>query len=139
MERSATTTADPATVWATWADLTSWPSWTETVTAVTPLAPGSEPAVGSRYQVRQPKLGRAEWVITEWEPGRHFTWGSTAPGIRSVASHAVTERPGGGSELVATLEWHGPLAPVVRLVIGRLAERYVETELARLVARCERG
>jgi hypothetical protein len=39
--------------------------------------------------------------------------------------------------MVATLEWHGPLAPVVRLLIGRLAARYVETELASLAAHCE--
>jgi uncharacterized membrane protein len=137
MERTATTTADAAVVWTTWADLTSWPSWTETVTSAEALGPGTGPGVGSRYRLRQPRLGRAEWTITQWEPDHRFTWESTAPGIRTVATHAVTVRPGGGADMVATLEWHGLLAPVLRLLIGRLSARYVETELASLAAHCE--
>ena len=59
--------------------------------------------------------------------------------MTTSASHTVEPRPDGGSEVTATLEWRGVLAPVVRLLYGRLSRRYVEAELAGLVARAERA
>jgi hypothetical protein len=97
-----------------------------TVDSVRPLSDGPV-RVGSRFEVRQPKLPKAVWEVTEWQDGRSFTWVSTSPGIRSTAVHAVAE-DGAGSRLDLSLDWSGPLAPVLKLLIGRKAQGMVETE-----------
>ena len=84
--------------------------------------------VGSRFEVRQPGLPKAVWEVTDWQQqGRSFTWVSSSPGIRSTAVHTVQD-DGGGSRLDLSLEWSGPLARVLELLIGRKARGMVETE-----------
>jgi len=83
--------------------------------------------VGSRFEVRQPGLPKAVWEVTDWQQGRSFTWVSTSPGIRSTAVHSV-QRDGDGSRLDLSLEWSGPLARLLELLIGRKARGMVETE-----------
>ncbi|QDO88794.1 hypothetical protein FNH13_11055 [Ornithinimicrobium ciconiae] len=94
-------TAAPHVVWSLLSAIETWPLWTPTVTSVTreatddedPRAPGSI-GVGSRFSVTQPRLGRASWVVTQWEEGRSFTWVSRRPGIRTTATHHVHPRDG---------------------------------------------
>jgi hypothetical protein len=113
-------------LWSIASDVERWADRLPTVTSVRPL--GKDPiAVGSRYEVRQPGLPKAVWEVTEWRPGRSFTWVSTSPGIRSTAVHAVKDQ-GSGSQLDLSLEWAGPLAHVLELFIGRRARGMVETE-----------
>ena len=80
--------APPGRVWAVMSDVEKWHEWTPSVTSVT--LSGSGPlAVGRRATIRQPKFPPALWKITEIEPGRSFTWVSTAPFVRVVARHSV--------------------------------------------------
>jgi hypothetical protein len=66
--------------------------------------------------------------VTEWQQeARSFTWVSTSPGIRSTAVHAVRDEDG-GSRLDLSLEWSGPLARVLELLVGRKARGMVEIE-----------
>ena len=116
----------PERLWELASDVERWGDRLPTVDSVRPL--GSGPTqVGSRFEVRQPKLPKAVWEVTEWEPGRSFTWVSTSPGIRSTAVHSVRE-DGEGSRLDLSLEWSGPLSPVLRALIGRKARGMVELE-----------
>ena len=80
--------ADSGTVWAVIADVERMPAWTSTMTRVRVLD-GGELRVGSRVRVEQPRLPTATWEVTELEPGRSYTWASPAPGLQSVAWHAV--------------------------------------------------
>ena len=69
-------------------DVARWPEWTPTIDAVERLDEGPF-RVGSRAKVRQPRLPRAEWQVTEVVDGRSFTWEATGPGLRTIARHEV--------------------------------------------------
>ena len=82
--------APPDRVYAVLADVAHWPDWLDTVDELTLLdGAASPPSVGDRATIRQPKLPAATWTVTEVEPGHHFTWESTAPGLRFVGRHVV--------------------------------------------------
>ena len=62
------------------------------------------------------------------EPGRSFTWETTALGVTTVGGHTVEAGPQ-GSVVTLTLQVHGPLArPVYALVRGR-SRRNLSMEL----------
>ncbi len=132
------TSASPARVWEVLSDLEGWPSWLPTVDTLAPLDLGPAdmpaPGVGASYAVTQPKLPKAQWTITHWEPEHGFTWVSRAPGVTTTATHAITELPAGGSRISLEIDWVGPLAWVPRAAYGRLAQRYIDTEARTLAA-----
>ena len=124
---TARSAASPDRLWSIVSDVERWGDRLPTVDSVRPLGSGHT-GVGSRYDVRQPGLPKAVWEVTDWQPqARSFTWVSTSPGIRSTAVHSVRD-DGGGSRLDLSLEWSGPLARVLELLIGRKARGMVETE-----------
>jgi uncharacterized membrane protein len=136
-ESSFTTTATPERVWATWADVEAWPSWTASMTSVV-AEPGALPLrVGSVFTVRQPRLAKAQWTVTELVEGREFTWSSTAPGVVSVATHLV-EPADEGARVTARFEQSGWLSRPVDLLLGGLVQRYLEMESVGLKEQAER-
>jgi hypothetical protein len=126
---SSRTTGTPDRLWRLASDVERWGERLPTVTSVTRLGGAGPVGVGDRFAMRQPGLPKAVWEVTEWVEGRRFTWVSTAPGVRSEAAHAVAA-DGDGARLELSLDWTGPLAPVLRLLVGRKAQRYVDTEAA---------
>jgi uncharacterized protein YndB with AHSA1/START domain len=135
-ETTVTIDAAPAKVWAVLVDVERWPTWTKSVQSATRGESGPL-QVGSTATVKQPKLAKSRWVVTEVDPGRNFTWVSKAPGVTSVGSHRVDLTPAGGSLVTLTLDQSGPLAAIVGFVGGRLIRRYVGFEAAGLKARAE--
>lgn len=132
---TARSAATPDRLWSLASDVERWDDRLPTVDSVRRLGSGPT-AVGSRFEVRQPGLPKAVWEVTDWQQGRSFTWVSASPAIRSTAIHTVHD-DGAGSRLELMLEWSGPLAPVLRLLVGRKARGMVETEaetFARLAA-----
>ncbi len=124
---TARSAATPDRLWSIVSDVERWGDRLPTVDLVRPLGSGPT-GVGSKFEVRQPGLPKAVWEVTDWQhQGRSFTWVSVSPGIRSEAVHTVHD-DGGGSRLDLSLEWSGPLAPVLELLIGRKARGMVETE-----------
>ncbi|WP_328309768.1 SRPBCC family protein [Actinomycetospora sp. NBC_00405] len=128
--------ADSGTVWAVIADVERMPAWTSTMTRVRVLD-GGELRVGSRVRVEQPRLPTATWEVTELEPGRSYTWASPAPGLQSVAWHAVEPTGPGRSRVTLGIRQTGPLG-VVATLMGPLTRRYVDTEIAGIVAEATR-
>ncbi len=59
------------------------------------------------------------------------------PGLLSVGGHRVDTAGDRTSRVTLSLTWSGPLAPVVRLLWGKLSWRYVEMEAQGLKRRCE--
>jgi hypothetical protein len=119
--------ADPAQVWGFVARVDDWAELLPTVDDVTPVTPGRAPAIGAGYALRQPGLPRLVYTITEWGPGRRFTWVATAPGVRTIGTHEV--RPAAdGALLRLTLGWTGPLRPVVEALFTRRTQRFVQLE-----------
>ena len=115
-------------LWSTISDVRHWGRWLPTVDAVTPLDAHRPDEVGASYTVEQPGLPKAVWTITDWQEGRSFTWESRAPGIRSVGTHTLRPGPDGTTTIELGIEWSGPLAPLIRLVLGRKSLDYVTRE-----------
>ncbi len=130
IERVIDIAAPQERVWAIMADVERWPEWTRSAKSVERLDRGPL-AVRSRARVRQPRFPAAIWTVTALEPGRSFEWRSPAPGLLSVGGHRVEAVGEHASRVTLSLTWSGPLAPVMRLLFGKLSRRYVE--LARII------
>jgi hypothetical protein len=52
---------------------------------------------GTRAKIRQPHIPEAEYVVTELEPGRSFTWIAIGPGVLTTAHHDAEPPPDGGT------------------------------------------
>ena len=100
--------APAAAVWSVVADVERWPMWTRSMPARR-AADGRPPPLGSRVQVKQPRLAATTWVVTELEPrtvlhlavdqSRHHLHGGprgrTRPG--GHGHHPAHARPGGSA------------------------------------------
>ena len=137
VEHRATSKAAPEQVWAVISDVDAWPEVLPTVNRVERDGPAAPHAVGSAYYVEQPKLRRARWEVTEWKPGRAFTWTSSTPGLSMIATHEVSATPSGGTEIVLGMHWSGLLSGLLWRLYGRRARSYIETEAAAFAARAE--
>jgi uncharacterized protein YndB with AHSA1/START domain len=129
--------APPPRVWEVLYDVARWPEWAPTVDSVE-LLDDRPFGVGSRARLRQPRLGTAQWQVTELVDGRGFTWEARGPGLRSIARHEVVP-DATGSTVTLSVEQTGPLGAVAALVWRRLTQRYVELEAESLAARVVRG
>lgn len=136
IERVIDIAAPPDQVWAVMTDVGRWPEWTASVKSVERLDRGPF-GVGSRARIRQPRFPAAVWTVTALEPGRSFEWQSPAPGLLSVGGHRADTVGEHASRVTLSLTWSGPLAPVMRLLFGKLSRRYVEMEAQGLKRRCE--
>ncbi|MCK0112578.1 SRPBCC family protein [Ornithinimicrobium sp. F0845] len=138
MEQSITVdiTAPPERVWAVLCDVESWPEWTPTVTSVRRLDEGLL-RVGSRAVVNQPRLPETEYVVTELEPDRSFTWVASAPGVRTTARHLVDPLPEGGARVRLSVAQAGLLGVVMGRFLRGLTDRYLANEANGLRARAE--
>ena len=122
-------------VWQVMSDVERWPEWTASVTSVTLLTDGPF-AVGTRAKIKQPKFPPAFWKVIELEPGRSFTWESTAPGFRAVGTHSV-EPTSTGSRATLVLDYHGLFGGLMGAMTSDITERYVTLEANGLKARSE--
>ncbi len=120
-------------LWPVLGDVRRWADWLPTVDAVHPVEPDRPDEVGASYVVHQPGLPRATWTITDWRPGTAFTWESRSPGIVSTGRHELVPGPHGAT-IGLSLDWSGPLAGLVGLLLGRRSREYVTREAAALEA-----
>jgi uncharacterized protein YndB with AHSA1/START domain len=130
-------TASPQRVWELLGELRRWDQLLPTMQQVTRVGADGPVGVGARFEVRQPGLPRAVYEITEWEPGRGFTWTASSPGVRTTAYHRL-EPADGGTRLVLGVDWSGPLAGLVRVLAGAKAARMVAQEADTFRALAER-
>lgn len=137
--KSLSTTIDilapPERVWPIMSDVERWHEWTPSIRKVVRLDSGPM-GVGSRVRVHQPRLPVAFWQVTEWQPGRNFTWVSRNPGVRVTARHAI-EPIAGGSRVTLSLQYEGIFGALVARVTRGITERYVDLEARGLKARSE--
>ena len=127
--------APAATVWDVFADVERWPEWTASVDRVVALD-GAGLAVGKRFEIKQPRLPKLVWEVTELAPGVSWQWRQHSPGGTTVASHEVV--PQEGTTLVRQrIEQRGPIGVAVGLLMRRLTRRYLDLEGKGLKARSE--
>jgi len=136
IDHSVTIAAPAREVFDIYVDVERWPEWTETMTTVQRLEPGPL-VVGARARIKQPRLRKAVWEVTDFEPGRFFTWVSRMPGLVITARHVVTQA-GDETNVTLSVEQSGLLAPVVGPLTKRLTERYLAIEGAGLKRLCEK-
>jgi carbon monoxide dehydrogenase subunit G len=137
-EVERTIAADTDRVWQLLSDLDNWDQMLPTMQRVTRLGTKGPLGVGTRFEVQQPGLRRAVYEITDWQPGRGFTWRSTAPGIRTAAPHWLAPQDE-GTRLVLGIDWSGPLTGLVRLLLGSKVRRMVEQEADSFTRLAERA
>jgi uncharacterized protein YndB with AHSA1/START domain len=127
--------APPNRVWQVMSDVDHWHEWTPSITKVQRLR-GAPLEVGTKALVRQPKLPPALWKVTAIEPGKSFTWVSSAPGLRVVGYHAVAPTPG-GTRATLSLQLHGVFSGIFARMTRAITERYLAFEAKGLKARSE--
>jgi uncharacterized membrane protein len=123
-------------VWEVLFDVVRWPEWTPTIDSVERLDEGPF-RVGSRAKVRQPRLPRALWEVTEVVAGRSFTWQAKGPGMKTIARHEVVP-DANGSKVTLSIEQTGPMGAVAAMIWRRLTQHYIELEAERLDERVTR-
>ena len=124
-------------VWTVMSDVERWPEWTASVTSVERLDEGPL-RIGSRAQVRQPKLPPGRFEVTALEDRRGFDWETRSPGLRGIGRHWI-EPTSSGCRVSLGVEFRGLLSPVIGRLYGGLTQRYIEMEAAGLKRRSEEG
>ena len=129
MEYLLTTACDapPEQVWPLFVDVERWPEMTKSVREACRVDSGPL-RVGSEAIIKQPRLPRARWRVTELDPGHSFTWENKSGAVTGVGSHIVVA-DGPGSKITITLRLHGPLARLVHAFTARLSRRYLSMEI----------
>ncbi|MEU7769241.1 SRPBCC family protein [Nocardia sp. NPDC049190] len=129
--------ASPETVWRILVDIETWPEWTESIRSVRRLDSG-EFTIGSRAEVRQPRLLTAIWTVTELIPGRSFTWRATSPGVTTTAGHELIDRADSVTVRLV-IDQTGSLGWLFGWATAHLTRRYLEWESHGLKQRAESG
>jgi uncharacterized membrane protein len=129
MEYQVTTAVDapPEQIWPLFLDIERWPQMTKSISEVHRLDSGPI-HVGSEAMVRQPRLPRARWRVTEMESNHSFIWETASAGVTTSGGHVVTATEQ-GSELTLTLRMTGPAAGLMSVLLGRITRRYLAMEM----------
>jgi hypothetical protein len=136
LEQSTDIRAEAKRIWTTLVDVERWSEWTRSIDKVERLDHG-EFGIGSRARVHQPRIPVAIWTVTEFEPGKSFTWVSRAFGIRSVATHRLEPRGDGTVSVTLGFAQAGWLARLFRARAEKIAREYLAMEAQGLKQRCE--
>jgi uncharacterized membrane protein len=135
-ECGAAIDAPAKVVWDVFSDVERWPDWTASVTRLVALdGPGL--AVGKRFEIKQPRMPKLVWEVTEVTPGESWTWVQRSPGGLTVARHDVIADPDGSTRVRQSIDQRGPVGVLVGLLMRRMTKRYLELEAAGLKARSE--
>jgi len=129
--------APPEVVWEVTRDVERWPEWTPTVTSVKRTDRGPF-GVGSTARIKQPMQAEAEWVVTEFAPGRRFAWRTRRRGMRMTGIHQLIPE-GEGTRNVLSVEAEGAVALLLWPLLRLAMRRALADENRGLKARCERG
>ncbi|SEH88837.1 Polyketide cyclase / dehydrase and lipid transport [Mycolicibacterium rutilum] len=123
-------------VWTVFSDVERWPEWTASVTRLVALdGPGLE--VGRRFAIKQPRMPRLVWAVTEMVPGASWTWEQRSPGGLTIARHDVAAASATATRIDQRLEQRGPVGALVGALVRSMTRRYLDLEAAGLKARCE--
>jgi uncharacterized protein YndB with AHSA1/START domain len=123
-------------VWDVFVDVERWAEWTASIERIVPLdGPGIE--VGKRFEIKQPRMPKLVWEVTEVDPGTSWTWRQRSPGGTTLATHEVVPQPGGGTLVRQRIDQRGPVGVAVGVLMSRLTKRYLQLEGDGLKARSE--
>jgi len=83
-------------VWQLTTDVEAWPQLSPTtMTRVERLDAVDGPMhVGSQARIKQPGQRPAVWTVTDYRPNASFVWETAVYGIKTVATHTLSEVDG---------------------------------------------
>jgi uncharacterized membrane protein len=128
--------APAAAVWDVFADVVRWPEWTASMDRIRPLD-GPALAVGARFELKQPRLPKLVWEVTEVVPGVSWTWRQRSRGGTAFASHEVVPQGPDHTLVRQRIEQRGPVGAAVGVLMRHLTKRYLDLEAQGLKARSE--
>ena len=134
-EISISIAAPPERVWAVMTDVERWPEWTRTVSESRRLDSGDF-RLGSRAELKQPRIPKLTWTVSALEDGSSFEWRTRAPGVSTVAGHAVVQEDT-GSRATLWVEQTGLLIKLMGGRFSRMADEYLAIEAEGLKHRSE--
>src|SRR3954453_23743999 len=100
--------APPAVVWDVFTHVEGWPTFTASVTRLRALD-GSAIEVGKRFEIKQPRMPKLVWEITEVDPGHSWTWRQRSAGSTTYATHWVEPAVDGATLVKQRIEQRGPI------------------------------
>ena len=128
--------APPSLVWEVFSDVERWPEWTASVTRLVALdGPGL--AVGKRFEIKQPRMPKLLWQVTEVQPGSGWTWVQRSPGGSTSARHEVVAQNDDRTLVRQQLDQRGLLGALAGRLMRGMTKRYLELEAQGLKARSE--
>ncbi len=121
-------------VWSVFTDVERWPTWASSFTSVELIT--GPMRLGAKVRIRQPRLPTVVWEVTQWEPGRSWTWTAAGPGARTEASHHL--RASGGQTIAEqSIASSGPIGRLLAWMWRSLTREYLAIEAAGLKQRSE--
>lgn len=109
------TSAEPAAIWALWADPARWSEWNEQIERA---ELDGELRVGATARIKFKRGGTVKFEVTAVEPERLFVDEARFPGARLGHEHRLSPAAG-GCEVTHRLYVEGPLAALWSLMLGR--------------------
>lgn len=123
-------------VWQVFTDVERWPEWTASVTRLEAVD-GAGLAVGKRFAIKQPRMPRMVWEVTQVADGNSWTWVQRSPGGTTVARHEVIPMRDDHTLVRQEIDQTGPVGALVGRLMVRMTKRYLELEAQGLKTRSE--
>jgi hypothetical protein len=95
--------------------------------------------MGAAARIKQPRLPRVTWVVTELTPGRSWTWEARSPGALTVAHHVVTPTGDSTARVEQSIDQTGPIGGLVGRLLAGTTRRYLRREAEGLKAASEQA
>ena len=128
--------APASVVWDVFTDVERWSEWTASVKGIVALD-GAGIEVGKRFEIKQPRMPRLVWEVTEVDPGVSWTWRQKATGSTAFATHEVTAIEAERTVVRQTIDQRGPFGVIVGMLTRRLTRRYLDLEAQGLKQRSQ--
>ncbi|BBZ45125.1 SRPBCC family protein [Mycobacterium parmense] len=112
-----TIAAPPEAVWNLLVDLDAWPEWGPTIRAARLDEPHTELALHATGTVQTSLLVAVPFVVTEFDPGRH--WGWKVAGIPATR-HRVDAAGEGARAGIEVPWWAAPYLTVCAVALRRI-------------------
>jgi len=133
---TVTIEAPPAVVWDVYSDIEHWPEWTASVTTAH-LDPSAPLALDSRASIKQPRLPRVTWTVTQIDPQRSWQWANHTVGAHTTADHRLTPLGSGRTQVDLSIDQRGVLGRPIGWLLKRTTRRYLRMEAEGLRTRSE--
>jgi len=109
--------APPSAAWDVLVDTAAWPLWGPSVRRAALRGGAVELGLGTTGDVWTAVGLRMPFVITEFDPGRRWTW--TVAGVPATG-HQVSDAPGGCRVRFEVPWWATAYLPVCAVALGRI-------------------